>query len=55
MAEWSDDFSYDYFETILQTVLSNFELCLFQQFPKIKNRYTGKPKILKKVDIRIIY
>lgn len=44
---WASDFSYDYFEKILQAVKSNFELHLFSQAPQIVGELDKSMMILR--------
>lgn len=48
---WSSDFSYDYFRRILQTVKTNFNICMFSEAPQFVNTLQERPNILVRHDI----
>ncbi len=53
MAEWSSDFSYEYFKSILLAARSNFEMYLFSQVPDMSHSKEKKQKMLLRHDIDV--
>lgn len=53
MVEWSSDFSYDYFRSMIQAAGSKFEICLFSQVPDINHSKEGKQRLLLRHDIDV--